>query len=124
MPTEIIPITPPSMNVTEIGKEEYSANIINGYFDDNGVLVRRPGLVELCDLASGKGLDGLFWWHNKKVFIAISGGDTYQITGRDGVFSQITNSTGAGFEEHARVILDEDEIQDYEITKFFHNFSC
>jgi hypothetical protein len=108
MPTELIPIVPPSMDESEIGKGEYSTNIINGYLDDNGVLLRRPGLVEVCDLSTGKGVDGLYWWKENNILIAMSGGDTFKITTRDGTYSQLTNGTGAGFENNVRVILDED----------------
>ncbi len=104
MPIEKIPLTPPSMNAEELGLKGYSAMIIDGYLDENGNLLRRPGLTELCDLGTSSAVDGLFWWQDYEKCIAISNGEVHQITASDGTVSQYTAS-GDDFETGTRPIL-------------------
>jgi hypothetical protein len=101
MPIELIPLTPPSMHSEELGLKGYSAMIIDGYLDENGNLLRRPGLTEFCDLATGAAVDALYWWQDQEECIAISDGEVYRITTIDGTFTQITAGSG-DFEKGAR----------------------
>ena len=100
MPTKKLPIhKPPSRNTDELGLKGYGAQLYDGYIDDFGNVMRRPGLVELCDLGTSAAIDGLYWWDEESVAIAVSGTETHQITGSDGTNSQIT---GDYFESGAR----------------------
>lgn len=65
--------------------------------------MRRPGLVELTDTGTGASVDGLYWWGNQSLALAVSDGETYKITASDGTFAQIT---GDSFQATTRPIFD------------------
>lgn len=106
MPTEPIIITPPSQHQEELGLKSFSAMIIDGYIDEQGNVMRRPGLTELCDLSTSAAVDALYWWQDEEWCIAISNGNVYKITASDGTFSQITASED-DFQVGARAILSQ-----------------
>lgn len=107
MPTEPIILTPPSMHSEELGLKGFSAMIIDGYLDEQGNLMRRPGLTELCDLGTSAAVDALYWWQDEEICIAISDGETHKITAADGTNSEITTGTGAAFQAGTRAILSQ-----------------
>ena len=74
------------------------------YVDEHGGLHRRPGLVELCDLLTGRGVDGIFWWDEQQMAIVVSSGKTFKITNKDGNNSEITGDT---FQTGQRVNFDD-----------------
>ena len=105
MPTEPIILTPPSMHSEELGIKGFSAMVVDGYFDEQGNLMRRPGLTELCDLGTSAAVDALYWWQDQEMCIAISDAEVHKITASDGTVSQITEGTGAAFEKGTRAII-------------------
>ena len=94
------------MNSEELGLKGYSAMIVDGYLDENGNLLRRPGLTELCDLGTSAAVDGLYWWQDYEKCIAISNGEVHEITASDGTNSEIA-SDGETFEVGTRPILSQ-----------------
>lgn len=72
-----------------------SAFLNDGYFAVNPVtgdrvLARRPGLESHIDLGTGYPVDGLFWWSNKNIMLAISNGRIFKITASNGTVSEYT----------------------------------
>ena len=103
MPIKKIPIhLAPSRNTDEIGLKGYGAQLYDGYIDDFGNVMRRPGLSLFATLGTSAAVDGLYWWDEQGVAIAISGGNTYKITAADGTFSEIA---GDSFETGTRPII-------------------
>ena len=68
-------------NVDETELNDKQASLIDGYLDELGATVRRPGLDEFTDLGSGTGpaVSGLYWWSDKECVIAVCGGDVYKV---------------------------------------------
>ena len=77
--------------VDEIGLPAHGAAMQDCYVDELENVNRRPGLVELCDLSTSASVDGLFWWEEQQIALAVSNGNTYKITDGNGTFSQITH---------------------------------
>lgn len=63
------------------------------YVDEHGNIHRRPGLVELCDLGESSPIDGLCWWPEQSLAIAITNTKTFKITDKTGANTQLTNNT-------------------------------
>lgn len=106
MPREPLPISGLSKNIDETAMGSSGANLIDCYLDatEQGVCVmRRPGLVELTDLGTSKSVDGLYWWTNQSLALAVSDTKTYKITASDGTFAQIT---GDAFQATTRPMFD------------------
>jgi hypothetical protein len=91
MPIKALPITEGANIATEeVGLSTHGASLINFYVDSNNNLVRWPGLVEFCDLATSNPVDGLHWWRRQGVVLSVSNGKTLKITDDDGNYSDIT----------------------------------
>ena len=69
----------PYYNIDPVGKQLVSDAIYDGYRDDAEDLCSRFGLVEFCDLGTGKPGDGLFWWDKVNTLIAVSGGRAFRV---------------------------------------------
>jgi hypothetical protein len=92
MPTQDLPIHEGMVKaVDEVGLTTHQQAMYDCYVDELGVVNRRPGLVEFCDLGTSAGLDGLFWWQKQEKALAISNGSTFELTDNQGNFSQITH---------------------------------
>lgn len=78
--------------------------IQDGYLDKLFNFYKRPGFVELCDLGTNKKIDGLFWSHKLQNIFAVSGGEVWKITSKDG---SKTNLTGVSLIDGNRVSIDE-----------------
>ena len=87
--------------IDEIGLKGYGAALQDCWVDEEGNVHRRPGLSLLCDLGTGAAVDGLYWWDDQSLVIAISDGEIYKITASDGTKAQI--SGGDEFESGTRV---------------------
>ncbi len=70
-----------------------NAAMMDCYVDEQGNIHRRPGLVELCDLGESSPIDGLVWWPEQELAIAITNTKTFKITDKIGANSQLTNNT-------------------------------
>lgn len=83
----------PNKDVEEIGLVTHGASAVDVYFDSNGNVSRRPGMVELCDFSVAHGVDSLFWWDRQSKVIAICNGRIFQITNANGTNSEISGDT-------------------------------
>lgn len=91
MPIKDLPITAAAnINTEEVGLSTHGATMVNFFVDSNNNVCRWPGLIELCDLRTAKGIDGLFWWQRQGIAIAISDGKTFKITDSLGTKTEIT----------------------------------
>ena len=88
--------------IDEVGLRGYGAALQDCYVDLEGNVHRRPGLELLCDLGTGAAVEGLYWWDEQSMVIAVSGGETYKITDSSGSNTQISGDT---FETGTRVIF-------------------
>lgn len=94
MPVVKIPINfGPNKDIEEIGLVTHGAAMVDFMVDSNGNLMRRPGLVELCDLGTSSSVDGLYWWNRESICLAVSNGHIFKITDNTGTFSDITSDT-------------------------------
>lgn len=83
-----------------VDKEELNDNnyeVVDGYVDELGYTVKRPGLSLLLDLGYGDNvpIDGLFWWPHKSVVVCVSNNRIHKLTYSGGVLSS-TNITTNG----------------------------
>ena len=74
------------------------------WVDEEGNVHRRHGLSLLCDLGTGAAIDGLFWWDDRESVLAVSDGETYEITANDGTNALLS---GDSFETGTRVIFSD-----------------
>jgi len=63
------------------------------FVDEQGNIHRRPCLVELCDLGESRPIDGLYWWPEQALAIAVTNTKTFKITTAAGAYAQLTNDT-------------------------------
>jgi hypothetical protein len=105
MPIAKLPINfGPNKDIEEIGLVTSGAAMVDFMVDSKGNLMRRAGLVELCDLGTSLPVDGLYWWNRENICIAVSGGNVFKITNSNGSFTDITSDT---LEESGRVSFAE-----------------
>ena len=113
MPLLPIPINvPPSKNVDEMGLKGFGADLIDGYIDEMGNIIRRPGLKLFCTLGTSAAVDGLSWWQEEGKAIAISNGSVFEITASDGTFAEIS-ADGDAFEVGVRPIFTNNDTELY-----------
>jgi len=53
--------------------------LIDGYVDELGYIHRRPGTLLKVDLGTNRPIDGLFWWTERGILVAVSDGNVYVI---------------------------------------------
>jgi hypothetical protein len=105
MPIKPLPVNlPPSKNVEEMGLKGFGAELIDGYIDEMGNVMRRPGLVPLCNLQTSAAIDGITWWQEEGKAVAVSNGEVHEITAADGTNAQIA-AAGDDFEVGTRPIF-------------------
>lgn len=66
-------------NIDDLELTGNSAAITDGYLDEAGFFVKRPGLATYATLPNGKSIDGLYWWDEALLLIAVSDGNVYKI---------------------------------------------
>lgn len=94
MPIVKLPINyGPNKDIEEIGLSTHGAAMIDFMVDANGNLMRRAGLVPLCDLGTGSKIDGLYWWNRESIALAVSAGRIFKITNAGGSFTEITGDS-------------------------------
>jgi hypothetical protein len=97
----IIKPAPPYYNIDASVKSIVSDAIYDGYLDEAGALNGRFGLVDFCDVDTGTGGDGLFYWGKRDVTLAVSAGRCFSINPA-GV---ITELTGGDFTSGNKVVF-------------------
>lgn len=85
-----------------IHPDSIGARLVDGYINEFGNIVKRPGMELFADLGVTSKIDGLYWWDKKGFGIAISGGRTYKLTSTSGGFTDVT-STGDLLQTGSRV---------------------
>ena len=104
MPNVRIPLFQAAQkNVDEIQLRSFASSLINGYIDEAEFINRRPGYSTFVDLSTSgtlltdgtdSAIDGLFWWNEANIHVAVAGSRVYGITVA-GVPSRITGATTA-----------------------------
>jgi hypothetical protein len=83
MPTAKIPIfAPVQKGVDGIELTDENFSLVDGYRTLSGGTIKRPGSKALftASTATGIGFDGIFYWAEKDVVMAVGGGHIYQLT--------------------------------------------
>ena len=112
MPTEKVPIRGyPYQNIDGVELNQQPERLVDGYVDEAGAFIRRPGLAEFSDLETGPeitGITGMYYWVEKDVVVAISNQNAYKVTVA-GVKTDITNDqlTGVNRTTFAEVTDDD-----------------
>lgn len=66
-------------NVDEVSLTDTSPALIDGYVDDAGNTVKRPGLSVFSNLNISSHISGLYWWEAKQKVIIVSGGSIWTL---------------------------------------------
>jgi hypothetical protein len=83
MPTVKVPLfSPVYRNVDKTELNDKSYELIDGYLDELGYNVRRPGLALALDLGYGTNfpIEGLFWWPQKSLALALCNNIVFKLT--------------------------------------------
>lgn len=94
-------IGPVVQNVDEVLLSSFTKRIMDGYLvyiGDKVFLIKRPGFTQFVDLGTNSPIDGLFWWDELELLIAVSSGTVFKIT-KTGTVSNL----GAGLQYGNRV---------------------
>ena len=92
MPKIPLPQTLWQSNDKETLPEPLGAELVDVYINKLGSYSKRPGLVQFTDLGVNTPIDGLYYWEDKDLTVAVSGGRIYTIL-RDGTVTDITSDT-------------------------------
>jgi hypothetical protein len=94
MPWVKLPITGPAFrNTSEIEVDQRNAFLMDVMVNELGDTVKRPGLQSWVNLGTTNGVDGLFWWDEQNVLMAVSGGGLYKVTDAAGTFTVMGGAT-------------------------------
>ena len=66
-------------NVTQEAVSNAQVEMFDVFVDEFGYINRRPGLLQLVDLGTNAKVDGLYWWQEKEMLIAVSAGNCYSL---------------------------------------------
>lgn len=83
MPTVKVPLfTPVYRNVDSVELNDKNYELIDGYLDELGYSIRRPGLLLAKDLGYGTNfpIEALFWWPQKSVALAVCNNKVFKLT--------------------------------------------
>ena len=95
MPRIKVPIVaPPYPTIDGIELDKNSVSVIDGYIDEAGYLVKRPGLADTFTLPQSAAVDGLGYWQGEDLLIAVCNQIVYTITSA-GVITDISTANGA-----------------------------
>lgn len=101
MPTLPVPLfSPVYRNVDEEELSDESYELVDGYLDELGFTVKRPGMDLLLDLGLGSNhpIEGLFWWPQKSLGLAVCNNKIYKLTYPSGTLTATditTNGPGS-----------------------------
>lgn len=91
MPLTPLPISGPVYKVDKSATPgSFASELKDCYLDELGNTVKRPGLTEWVNLGLSSAVDGLYWWDEKAMVIAVCGGRVWKITDRNGTKQEIT----------------------------------
>lgn len=89
-------ITQPYESVDDVQVDRFNATIIDAIpiqVGDKIHLVKRPGLTARIDLGTDAPVDGLYWYEQQKIVLAVSEGRVWKITDSSGAKTELTGST-------------------------------
>jgi len=92
MPFQKVPLTGasyPSLN--EQFLDTRSAVVRNLYVNEFDYSEKRPGLMELLDLGTARGIDGLYWWDVAQKAVVVSNGRVWTIDDALGNTTELTS---------------------------------
>lgn len=73
-------IVPPNQNISKESLETASEEIFDGFIDEAQAFRKRPGYALFCDLGNESPIDGLYYWEERGVILAVSAQKLYSIT--------------------------------------------
>lgn len=80
-------------NTDEVEMDGVSVSVIDAFVNELGHTIKRPGLDEWCDLGTGAGVDGLYWWDKQGVVLSVSAGRVFKHTDFTGTATELTGAT-------------------------------
>lgn len=101
MPTVKVPLfSIVSRNVDQTELNDKSYELVDGFIDEEGYNVRRPGLSLALDLGYGTNypIEGLFWWPQKSLALAVCNNKVFNLSFPGGTLTATditTNGPGA-----------------------------
>jgi hypothetical protein len=96
MPSARLPlVSPVNENLDPIESTVFADEIWDGFLNEAGSLVRRPGVKDFCTLPVSTKVDGLYFWEEVGVLVAVSNGNVYTID-EDGNYTLIGNGMNFG----------------------------
>ncbi len=92
-------------NINDVStRDGISPVLIDGFKNDVGSDVKRPGLSLEVDLGTSASIDGVYWSDHLRLLIAVSNGQIFKVA-NDGTATELT---GATLEKGVRVSFTED----------------
>ena len=89
-----LPVTgDPFQNVEEVELDGVSASIVDGYVNELGHTVKRPGLDVWATLGTSAKVDGLYWWDKQGVALSVSAGRIFKHTDLTGSTTELAGAT-------------------------------
>ena len=102
MPRIKIPVVaPPYPTLDGIELDSHAVSIKDGYIDEAGYLVKRPGLASTHTLGSSSTVDGLADWIGLDLTVSVSNKICYTINS-SGTITDISTTPSAFLQERAR----------------------
>lgn len=98
MPTFQVPLFGPVYrNVKGIELTDDSYELMDGYLDEKGYTVSRPGLLQALDLGQGEvPVEGLFWWPQKRSVIAVCNNKIFRVENVGGTLTAVDYTAVSG----------------------------
>jgi len=93
MPITTLPIQKPYQNGDSTSLTSQLDLVQDGYLNELGHFISRPGFELFCDLGTGKKVDGLHWSDSQENVATVSNGNTYKITDKFGTKTDLSSST-------------------------------
>jgi hypothetical protein len=93
---EIPLLAPPYESAEEEQLDQWAAtavDLIPMMIEKRLQMIKRPGLLELFDLNTNLGIDGLYWFDKQNVALVVSAGRVWKITDPTGSRTELTGST-------------------------------
>lgn len=83
---------PAFQNLDESGVVNFATLVKNIYVDEANHTQKRPGLLAWADLGTNAPIDGLFWWDNERLLIAVSDKRVFKIDNVGGAATEISGT--------------------------------
>lgn len=89
-----LPLTgDPYANTEEPEMDGVSVSVIDGFINELGHTVKRPGLETWSNLGTGAKVDGLYWWDKQSVVLSVSAGRVFKHTDLTGTATELLGAT-------------------------------